>query len=497
MKKYTYIPVLLLILSLLFSSCSTVTGSTETKPQDGASEVSTFPYVALSKRFEDPNLGSYAQENLDSFSTTVLTNGIPVIIKKNPANRVFSVKTVFMGHTMFTPVEKAGLEAITLEMLIRGSTSYSYEDVLKLLYETSSGIYAQTGSYDTTSFDLNTLDQYFERLFPVYIDLLLNPRWDEKEFGQVVSDFNIVLSRSMADPYAEAVRRLHADMFEGHPYAAEPGGTEASLKAITRDEVMNYYTRLLSPERMFIVAVGNFDETALIEKLEKTVGALPVTGLTVPEVPPYNAKRGVLITPFAASEGVAHVRADFPLPKAGSKEFRTVSLAFSMLDDVLFEIVRAREGACYSVWSRAYGYKSPFGSLVVYKTGVPQKVKSYVEESIQVLLDGKCLAADSSETGTAFIDIDKALDYYKAKYINAYFLSQQTNASIASQIASSVIAYGDYRAYLLLPDDVASISKADILSVMERYLKNPPASWVVLGGEDVIAGMDSADFFAD
>jgi zinc protease len=488
MKKILY-PILLSI--LLLASCSSLPRG------DSAKRETPFPYTALSERFEDPSLNSYAEANLGSFSTSVLSNGIPVVIKRNPANRVFSVKTVFMGHTVFTPFEKAGLEAVTLEMLIRGSTSRSYEEVLRILYETSSGIASQSGSYDTTSFDLNTLDQYFERLFPVYLDLLLNPVWDEKEFGQVLNDFNIVLSQSMADPYAEAVRRLHGEMFAGHPYAAEPSGTSASLKAITRDDVISYYKTLLRPERIFVVAVGNFDEEALLEDLEKSLGSLPASGTKIPEPPLYEAKKTVLISPFPDSEGIAHVRADFPLPKAGTREFRAAALGFSMLDDVLFEIVRAREGACYSVWSRAYGYKNPFGSLVVYKTAVPNRVRGLLEESIGVLLGGKCLAADTGGDGEAFVDMDKVLEFYKAKYVNAYFLSQQTNASIASQIASSIIAYGDYRAYLLLSDDVAAVTKADIVRVMEGYLRDPEASWVVLGGEDVLEGMTETNFFAE
>jgi hypothetical protein len=140
---------------------------------------------------------------------------------------------------------------------------------------------------------------------------------------------------------------------------------------------------------------GNFDRTAHIEKLEKTVGALPVTGLTVPEVPPYNAKRGVLITPFAASEGVAHERADFPLPKQVRKNSGLFSLAFSMLDDCSSK--SSEHGKGHLQCPSRHMIQKPLWEPCRVQNRVPQKVKSYVEESIQVFLDGKCLAADSSE----------------------------------------------------------------------------------------------------
>ena len=82
-------------------------------------------------------LNDFAKENLPSFSTARLTNGIPVIIKRSTTNRILSLKVVLRGHVSFTPVAKAGLEAAMLTMLTRGSAHYTYEDFQRTLFETS------------------------------------------------------------------------------------------------------------------------------------------------------------------------------------------------------------------------------------------------------------------------------------------------------------------------------------------------------------------------
>ncbi len=71
-------------------------------------------------------VNDFAKENLGSFTTAVLKNGIPVVIKRSITNRILTLKAVFTGHVSWTPVEKAGLEAVMLTMLTRGSAHYTY-----------------------------------------------------------------------------------------------------------------------------------------------------------------------------------------------------------------------------------------------------------------------------------------------------------------------------------------------------------------------------------
>ena len=277
----------------------------------------------------------FAEKNLSTFITGELDNGIPVVIKKNESNRVFTLKVGLKGHVMFTPEEMAGIEAITLAMLAKGTENYQYEAIQKLMYEKSSSISTSYKSFDHTSFDLFTLDKYYDELFPVFADCILNPTFNEDEFNRIIEEFKINLQTGLNEPYTRTVTKLHERFFEGHPYLATWEGTEESLSNITLDDVKEYYSRLFVKERMFIVAVGNFNGDELLESLNSAFGNLGNLDKDLPEVPAFKPLDGpeIILEKFDASEGLGFVRADYSIPGSSHKDYPAIVLTHSMLDE--------------------------------------------------------------------------------------------------------------------------------------------------------------------
>lgn len=464
------------------------------------------------KTIQAGGLNRFAAENLPSFTLARLDNGIPVVIKKSATNRILTVKAVLLGHVSLTPVEKAGLEAVTLRMLTRGSARFPYPEFQRILFEKSSSVAPSYGSFDSTSFDLVTIDSYFDELFEVYADAFLRPAWNAEEFPRVMNDFKVARQEAENDPWQRTVRLLHEEFFHGHPYAASWEGAGGSLESITLDDVKSYYAATFTSGRLVLVAVGNFDTARLLKKLNASFGAMPRSDFTRPPVPSFQGavRPDLVVEPYDEAEGTAYVRGDFALPAPDSPDYPAVLVAFSLLDDLLFEVVRTQHGACYSVWSSVHGFTASYGDITVYQTSVPGKVKQYVDEAIAVLLDGRCLAGKVSasaegksgigretevkEQKGVFVPIAEALPFYKLQFITRFYSGQQTNISVASQIASSIVYQGDYRDYLLMVDRIAAVSAGDVVAAARKYLADNPALWIVLGDTHVLKNVDRADF---
>ena len=441
----------------------------------------------------DPADAAFVERNQQSITVATLDNGIPVFIKRNPSNLVYSIQVVLKGHTVFTPVEKAGLEGLTLNSIARGSSSYPYDKLQALEYSTSSSIGASVGAYDLTSFDLVTLDRYFDKLFDAWADCFLNPAFDQGQFTQVLHDYQIDYQKYMSDPYSRATAKLHAAEFAQGPYAADFHGTEASLASITLDDVRSYYTSMAVPERMTIVAVGNFDPAALVTRLNGRFGKMPRKGISVPNPPPFAPAKNVLLEEFPSSQGLAYIRGDFSIPAVTSPDSVALKLGLSMLNDLLFEFVRIQHGACYSVWAQSFDARSPYGTIGVYKTKVPGEVKKYVDQAVDALASGKCIAAGTRENGT-LVPVAESLSFYKGKFISGFYSSQETNGSIAGQIATSDFLYGDYAAYLKMAERVDSVSAQDVVRAVNKYVKGAHIQWVVLGEKALLDGVDKTDY---
>jgi len=192
------------------------------------------------------------------------------------------------------------------------------------------------------------------------------------------------------------------------------------------------------------------------------------------------ATKDLILDPYSKSKGLAYVRGDFAIPEANDPDYFPLRIGLAMLDDLLFEIVRTQNSACYSAWVYARSFKANYGSIVIYKTQVPDEVKEYIDEAISIMLKGQCLAPkiSASAAGKSGIGeekdvketiegkygpIEDALEFYKAQFINSYFEGQQTNSSIAKQIYFSILYNNDYRDYLLVIDKINNVTAEDIL----------------------------------
>jgi len=455
-------------------------------------------------------LGGLGADNLsrDGFEATTLSNGVPVHFKANPNNEVLALQ-VFLkgGATLLTP-ETAGYEALALTMLTRGSSKYTYTQLKDLQWRTSSSLTASASTFDGSSFGLVALPGAFDALFDAWSDALLAPRWDPAEFARVLQDAKIGLQQRMQDPYNRAVQSLNDAKFGGHAYAAGFEPTEASLAGATVEKVKAWWATNLKSGRLTVVAVGNFDYPALKARLESTLGKVARTEFRSTEVRPWTTAERAVVVPFADAGAVGYVRADFAIPAVNQADAEALNLGFTVLNDILFDVVRAKYGACYSVWARSYPFLAPYGSLVVYKTDQPAKVKVYLEEAVAILAGGKALASQASASAAGkggigeaaspqkadYLPLEKVLDFYKAKSINAFYEGQQTNAALAGQMASALLYRGDPRAYLDHSARVKAVTAADVVRVIQTYVQKAPKAWVVLGSPELLGDLTPASF---
>lgn len=436
------------------------------------------------------SLSSLAEKEViqEGLVTGELDNGIPVFILDNPTSSVKSLKLFFKGNSQFSQVGKEGLEKLTLTLLSHGSESWTWEEVQNLLYQKSSSVGPLGDNFDYSGFSLNTLDKYYPEIYSLFVDELLNPSWSEDEFKKVQDSMLMARTQRQADPYSLASSVLSDQFFGSHPYQNDTDGTIKSLSGLTLDDVKEHYAKALVADRMLFVAVGNYEADELVEQLNRDFGSLKMTGIDVSPVEILEPLEtgGTLVEPFFDSPGLAYVRGNFTLPELSAHDMATMDLALSLLDDILFQVVRTENSACYSIWSNLYSFEANYGCFGVYKTQVPYEVDELILESVSILASGQCLSTTPKE-GELYVSIEEALEFYKAQFVTNYFSDQQTSSSVATQIGESYIYEGDPMAYRSSSQEWGSVTAKEIVDVVNMYLVDQPILWIVLGGEDIIA----------
>jgi zinc protease len=449
----------------------------------------------------DAQLAAYAKTGLASLTTFQLSNGIPVVLRQNPASPIRNLTLVIRGGSASATADKAGYELLALKTMARGSAKFAYKDIQAAVSDTTSAM-GPAASIDSSTYSLNCLSKYFDKLFPIWADTLVAPTFNQNDFNQALSEAKLALQGREKDPWQKTAMATNQQFFAGHPYSVPPEGTKDSLAAATLDAVKAWYGSSFSADRIFIVAVGDFDPAALKKSLDAALSTIPDRKLGLPPRPPRFTGEGesrLTKVEFPSSKGVAYLRGDFAAPSSDQPDYMAASLAAKMLSDLLNDVVRNQHGAVYTPGAYVRNSLANYGSITMYKTNVPGKVKAYIDEAMRDFMAGRVIdVASGSEVeakaAAPRASIESVLEVYKAQFTNSYFQQLATNAEVAGLIAQSVIITGDCRTWLLDAQRIAAVDAASVKAAAAKYLFNAKWTWVALSARETLVPVVDADF---
>ena len=144
----------------------------------------------------------------------------------------------------------------------------------------------------------------------------------------------------------------------GESHFASADDTTASLEAITRDDLVAFHARLLHPANLFVAASGQFDRKAMVDALDRTVGALKAgrEARVSPAVPAPDFPRtpGIYVTDKDAPQ--AMIRWAFPGIRRTDPDWHAAFVTNQILGgrgftSRLMKKIRSDEGLTYGVYS--------------------------------------------------------------------------------------------------------------------------------------------------
>ncbi len=201
--------------------------------------------------------------------TSSLPNGMKIWgIMQNELPLVQYSINIDGGHKL-DKLEKAGVASMVAQMMNEGTknkTPEQLEDAIGLL---GADIRVMSGNEDV-SISVSTLTRNFEKTLALVEEILLEPRWDKEQFD-IVKNRNINnLKRNAANPEYLASVTLNKLVFGNSILAVDASGTEASVAAITLDDLKEYYSKYISPSISKFLIVGDVEQA----KVEKSLSAL-------------------------------------------------------------------------------------------------------------------------------------------------------------------------------------------------------------------------------
>jgi zinc protease len=433
------------------------------------------------KQPEDP----YYADTITDFSQAALSNGIPVIFKKNPASQICVVQLVIDGGTPLVSRDDGGLEDVTLNLMLHGSGSYPYAVIQKLSYDESFSFSSSSGrDYSVAGF--RCIKKSFDRIWPVFADSIRNPVFAETDFKIIMTEAAESVKNTQNDPSSLLMQTVKDLAYTDHPYASSDDVTERSLNTITLEKVRAHYAEMMNAARLSIVVTGNFSEAEikpLVARIDESFGSIERRPFSRPAIPPLKVTGSAVKVPCRTAGDTGYAAGYFACPSRDDPAYISFAIATMYLDDILFARVREQHGAVYSIGTGVLSGRTSLGIISVYKATEQAHLKEYIEDAVNAFPDEK--------------GIEEKLDQYKNKYITTLFETSQNAAGVAGNIIASLEYYGAFDAYLHRSAQVQAVTAAQVAAAYRRYLAQKPEAaengrvnpvrWVVVSGPETVA----------
>ncbi|MGB6151633.1 MAG: pitrilysin family protein [Pricia sp.] len=421
----------------------------------------------------EPEFGELPLFESPTIWNTELSNKMKVYGIENTELPSVEFDLTIPGGHFINPMDKAGLAALTGDMLLQGTknrTSAELEEAIGLL-GASLNIYVDAEDLHITG---SCLSANFSKLMDLTAEVLAEPRWDEAEFQRLKKALETELKGREANPSAIAFLNFNKLMYgDAHILGKPIQGTLATIKNILMEDLKEYYANM-SPTNAVLHIAGSLDQAKTVEAmaevskqwniqrtLEKPKYELPKTSkadtLYFIDVP--DAKQSVLL--------IGKLALSATNPNYNNLQFANEILGGGS-SGRLFQTLRIEKGYTYGVYSRIYEREavSPL----------------YVNGSVRAnatLPSLKIIKNMLSDYGDSFSEDDVALTQNKVVKNNtrAY---ESLGAKLG--ILKNISKYGLPEDYLEQDqEELMAMDLQDFRSIIDQYMQEEDMVYVVVG----------------
>lgn len=227
----------------------------------------------------------------------VLPNGLTLLVVERPAIPIVAVRAYVRAGSAFDPPAQPGLANLTAELLTRGTARRSGPELDKAI-EFVGGSLGASAERDGVTVSLSVLKKDLALGLDLLAEVLLEPAFPQEEVERKKKEIQAAIRRSEDDPEQVAARALSALLYPGHPYGHPVMGTEASVGALTRGRVVEFYRRHYRPDAAILAVVGDVRRDEIARELSLRLGRWTAPAESPPKVPPAP-------TPSVRSQAIA------------------------------------------------------------------------------------------------------------------------------------------------------------------------------------------------
>ncbi|WP_158941803.1 pitrilysin family protein [Granulicella sp. S190] len=269
-----------------------------------------------------PAAGPTTAFHLPVPKTFTLANGLQVYLLEDHSLPVYSAAVVSRAGSESDTVAKAGLAGFTARLLTEGTKQRS-ATVLADDAEQIGTTLTSTAEVDSAHTSVNALSNNTEAGLDLISDVVEHPAFAPEEVERIRKQRLVAILQEGDQPVASVLRVGFRTLYGDHPYGIRTIGNTDGTKAITRDDITNFWQSHYGPKDSALILAGDVNESEvkhLAEKYFKGWTGAAATTVSVPPAPaPPTLKIVIVDKPgapqtalFAFGLGLPRTTPDYP-----------------------------------------------------------------------------------------------------------------------------------------------------------------------------------------
>ena len=422
----------------------------------------------------EPPYGPAPEVKVPAIWEQKMSNGLRVYGIENAEVPLVQFEIVVDGGLLLEDINKVGVANLMARMLTQGTARKTPEELEDAIQQLGATVNVTAGTEDVR-LSVLTLAKNYDATLALVEEILLEPRWDAKEFELQKQNVISQIRQQEANPNAIAQNSYNLLIYgKDNIRSRNILGTSDSVKAVTLDDLKAFYAKNISPSIARMHVVGAVDKAKVagsLAKLDKNWKAKAVT-IPVYETPKAPAKSQVYFYDVPdAKQSV--IRFGYPALAATDADFYPAQVMNYILGgggfaSQLTQQLREGKGYTYGINSNFSGTKAP-GAFTI-QSGVRTNVTF---ESAQLVKDilrnyGKNYSDKDLETTKSFLVKSNARAFETA------------GAKLA--MLENISKYGWKYGYVKDREQIVkAMTVAQIKALSDKYLDADKMIWLIVG----------------
>ena len=392
----------------------------------------------------------------------LINNKSTLILNEHKNNDIVAISIIAKGGEFLEKVPGEG--SLAAALMLKGTKKYSAIELAQIMEE--NGIYITPScSGDYFQIDVQTTTAQVDLTFDILNEILNNALFDDYELEKKRSEILNRIKQSRDVPMNIALENFKTMIFENSVYSRTNKVLEKTLPSVTRENVVDYYNRVLDAKNIIVSVNGDISA----EKLINTFGN-SLVNKNQPEFKYSNYKVTKLTSPKTDIKTIKDLETAWLFlgwQTAGisdKKDFATLkvmdTILGSGLSSRLYKNLREQDGLAYQLGS-SYSPKVLGGSFTTYIGTNPSNL-NYAKDKINKEIE-RLKMEFVSDT-----ELQDAKDRLKGGFVVALETNSE-KASVAGLFEALGFGYDFLDKYVKLIDEITS---SDIIRVSNKYFNN-------------------------